>query len=179
MKILHIITPCLIAAVLVVGCDSNTPTEQPTDVIGSPAFSANQEWIRGELDPDNTIYVDCLGENVRFYGEAPFPYQWHRVTSASGVFNYHFQIRPATPNLPDFYGETASGKLYIYKYGGPINESFHSGPNESGTVIDKETYVAENKDRLLAEFGYHYTINANGDLTVDRVTPFNVVCRSK
>jgi len=178
MRILRIIAPCLIAAGLVVACDANTPTEQPIDV-GSRAFSASQEWIRDFMDPDNTVYVDCLEENVHFYGEAPFPYQWHRVASASGVFNYHLQIRPATPNLPDFYAETASGKLYIYKYGGPINESFHSGPNESGTFIDKETYVAENGDRLVGEFGYHYTINANGDLTVDRVTPAASTCINK
>ena len=101
------------------------------------------------------------------------------MTSASGNYTYNFQIRPATPNIPPFYGETESGKLYVYKNGGPIHESFHSGPNESGTFIDKETLVAENGDRLLAEFGYHYTINANGDLTVDRVTPFAVTCRDK
>jgi hypothetical protein len=101
------------------------------------------------------------------------------VTSASGGYNYHYRISPSTPNIPPFYGETESGKLYVYKNGGPIHESFHSGPNESGTFVDKETLVAENGDRLLGEWGYHYTINANGDLTVDRFTPFAFSCINK
>lgn len=177
MKILPIIVTCLVAAALVVGCDANTPTEQSYDAIGSPAFAADHNWIRDQFYVDNWVYVDCLGEEVHFHG--PVPYQWHRVMSASGVYNYHYLILPATPNIPPFYGETASGTVYIYKNGGPINEAFHSGPNESGTALDKETFVAANGDRLLGEFGYHYTINANGDLTIDRFTPFAMTCRPK
>jgi hypothetical protein len=176
MKTVRRIATCLIVAVLVVGCDANAPTEQSGDVIGSPAFSASQDWIRAQFWNDQTFYVDCLGEDVRFYGWVP--YQWHIVTSASGVYNFHLMIRPVTPNRPGIYGETASGKLYIFKYGGVFTYSFHSGPNESYTWLDKETYVAENGDRLSMEVGYLYTINANGDLTVERWTPYQFSCKS-
>jgi hypothetical protein len=113
----------------------------------------------------DVVFIDCLGENVRAFGEVPF--QYHEVTSTSGNFSYHLQVRPATPNGPPFFiqGQT-SGKLFRYKNGLPANESFHLGPGEVFTFVTVETYVAEDGDRLVGKHHSHVTVNANGELTV-------------
>jgi hypothetical protein len=146
----------------------------------SPTLStqASQSWVRSSFFFDNTGFVACLGENVRFFGEAPFRY--HEVTSGSGNFSFHLQLVPATPNTPPFFAVAqTSGKVYLYKNGGPINETFHLAAGQVHTVIDNETYVADNGDRLTVSLRAHMTVNANGVLTVSRTefTDFECVNR--
>ena len=160
-----------------IGCQDRAPTEVSDALVESPAFQADQDWIRDEIWIENTLFIECLGEEVRFFGLVPI--QWHQVTSPSGNYNYHFQYRPVTPNTPLFTAETASGAIYLYKNGGPINEAFHLGPGEVRTFISNETYVAENGDKLKGGFTFHLTVNANGDLKVLKLVPAEWVCIDK
>jgi len=154
-------------AFLIGGCQDSMPTEARSARAALPTFSAAQDWVRSSFTVDNIFFVDCLGEDVRFFGEVPF--QYHQVTSSSGNFSYHFQLRPQTPNIPPFFAQgQTSGKLYTYKNGGPSNESFHLGAGEVFTVVGNETYVAEDGDRLKGKARIHVTVNANGELIVSR-----------
>lgn len=180
-KSARVVITAICTAVFLGACaETPGPTEIPDDAIAAPVFSAaSQYWIRDFYMGDYYVYVDCLGEVVHYYG--PIYFQWHQVEAASGDYNYHFQIRPATPNIEPYYAEgTESGKLYIYKNGGPINESFHAAAGEVYTYIDFETYVAvDSKDKLKAKYSVHTTVNANGDLTVEVGKPWGHECISK
>lgn len=170
----------LVGAVIVtIGCQDRAPTEVPDKLVETLRFQADQDWIREEIWIENTLFIACLGEDVRFFGLVPV--QWHQVWSPSGNYSYHIQFRPVTPNTPVFTGETASGKIYLYKNGGPINDTFQSGPGEVRTFISNETYVAANGDRIIGGFTLHYTFNANGVLTVFKFTggPEEQTCKFK
>jgi len=153
--------------------------EQPPvapDQAPGPSFQAASEWTRASFSYDFPgVFVACRGETMHFYGEVP--YKMHEVTTASGGYNYFFQLSPATPASPPYYGvgET-SGKVYLYKNGGPLNESFHLAAGEVHTYLDRETYVAENGDRLSVDRTFHITTNANGQLTVDRFEDTGYQC---
>jgi hypothetical protein len=140
--------------------------------------SSAQSWERSSFFVDNVLFIDCLGENVRAFGEVLF--QYHEVTASSGNFSYHFQLRPATPNAPPFFiqGQT-SGKLFQLKNGLPGNESFHLGPGEVYSFGIVETYVAEDGDRVVGKLHLHLTVNANGDLTVSRMEEESFRCVEK
>jgi hypothetical protein len=149
------------------GCQDPVPTEAPSVKAVSPTASAAQNWERSSFFVDNVSFIDCLGENVRAFGEVQF--QYHEVTTSSGNFSYHFQLRPATPNGPAFFIQgLTSGKLFRYKNGLPGNESFHLGPGEVFTFVIVETFVAEDGDRVIGKVNQHLTVNANGELTVSR-----------
>jgi hypothetical protein len=165
-------------AFLAGGCQDPVSTEAPSVKAVSPTASAAQNWERSSFFVDNVIFIDCLGENVRAFGEVLF--QYHEVTTSSGNFSYHFQLRPATPNTPPFFvqGQT-SGKLFRYKNGLPANESFHLGPGEVFTFVTLETYVAEDGDRLVGSLRVHLTVNANGELTVSRLEEGPLECVEK
>ena len=154
-------------AILGGGCQDAVPTEAPSVKAVSPTASAAQSWERSSFFVDQVVFIDCLGENVRAFGEVQF--QYHEVTTSAGNFSYHFQLRPATPNGPAFFiqGQT-SGKLFRYKNGLPGNESFHLGPGEVSSFVTVETYVAEDGDRVVGKVRFHVTVNANGELTVSR-----------
>jgi hypothetical protein len=155
-------------AFLIGGCQDPVPTEAPSVKGAPPTVSAAQTWERSSFFVDDVLFVDCLGENARVFGEVPF--QYHEVTSSSGNFSYHFQLRPVTPNSPPFVvqGQT-SGKLFRAKHGIPGNESFHLGPGEVFTFVINEAYIAEDGDRLVGKLNLHTTVNANGELTVSRL----------
>ena len=162
---------------LVGSCQETVPTEERS-VNVVPSASATQSWERASFFVDQVVFIDCLGENVRAFGEVQF--QYHEVTTSAGNFSYHFQLRPATPNVPAFFiqGQT-SGKLFRYKNGLPGNESFHLGPGEVSSFVTVETYVAEDGDRVVGKVRFHVTINANGELTVSRMEPESFRCVEK
>jgi len=144
-----------------------------------PAFQATSNWTRASFFFDFPgLFVACRGENMHFYGEVP--YQWHEVGTASGGYNFFFQLSPATPVSPPYYGvgET-SGKVYLYKHGGPGNESFHLAAGEVHTYLDREVYVAENGDRLTVDRTFHTTTNANGQLTVNKFEDTGFQCTDR
>lgn len=164
-------------AVLAGGCQDQMPTEaRSVNVV--PAASATQTWERSSFFVDNIVSIDCLGENARAFGEVQF--QYHEVTTSSGSFSYHFQLRPVTPNGPSFFIQgLTSGKLYRYKNGLPGNESFHLGPNEVASFVIVEVFVAEDGDRVVGNVRFHVTVNAKGELTVSRTEPESFRCVEK
>jgi hypothetical protein len=112
---------------------------------------------------------------MHFYGEVP--YMMHEVTSGSGGYDYFFQLLPVTPNSPPYYavGET-SGEVFRNAFGFPINQSFHLAAGEVYTFLDHEAYVAANGDKLVLWVRVHLTINANGELVVERMDVFDFQC---
>jgi len=154
------------------------PTEAALVKPVAPTVRAAQHWERSSFFVDDVSFIDCLGENVRAFGEVLF--QYHEVITSSGNFSYHFQIRPTTPNGTPFFiqGQT-SGKLFQYKNGLPGNESFHLGPGEVATFVIVETYVAEDGDRVVGKVRFHVTANANGELTVSRTEEESFRCVEK
>lgn len=121
--------------------------------------------------------MPCLGEDVRFYG--PVTYQYHSVANSAGGFDYHLIYLPETPNDPPLVAEgQSSGKVFYFPDGHRINITFHMAAGEVETLIDeREIYTAkEDGSQLHLLNGFHVTVNANGDLTVDRGTPFSIEC---
>lgn len=150
---------------LLVACERQPAAPDPAL---RPSFQATSDWTRASFFFDFPgVFVACRGETMHFFGEVP--YQRHDVTSASGASSYFFQLSPETPNNPPYVavGES-SGKVYTYKNGGPGNESFHLAAGEVHTYLDRETYVAENGDKVIADRTFHITTNANGQLTVNK-----------
>lgn len=144
-----------------------------------PTFAATTDWSRGVMFLDFPgIPIACRGENHHFFGETP--YRQLEVTDASGGYHYRFQFAPVTPNDAPYLsvGET-SGQVFVYKNGLPINETLQLGPGEVYVYNDREMYVAENGDKLTVSLRIHVTVNANGDLVVDRATFEDFVCESK
>ena len=143
--------------------------------VSAPRFAATSDWTRSSFFFEITVPVPCRGTLVRFHGEIPF--MWHQVTTASGVYNYHYQIPPQTPFGPPYVGEEqGTGIVFLYKNGHPINESFHLAAGEIYQLNDRELYIAPNGDKLVAIFARHLTVNANGELVVDRMIPLGFEC---
>jgi len=165
-------------AFLTGGCQDPVATEAPSVSAVASTAGAAQTWERSSFFVDNVVFIDCLGENVRAFGEVLF--QYHEVTTSSGNFSYHFQFRPTTPNRTPFFiqGET-SGKLFRAKNGIPGNESYHLGPGEVVTFGIVETFVAEDGDRVVGKVNLHLTVNANGELTVSRMEGESFRCVEK
>jgi hypothetical protein len=165
---------------LLAGCagEPSAPTRETAsevDPTSAGALRAESAWERSSFTVDGVQPCACLGEDVRFFGEVSF--QYHEVTSGSGNFQFKWQAAPVTPNGPQFYvqGQT-SGKLFQYRNGAPLNQSVHVGPGEVESFIDYEIYVAEDGTKLYVIFSVHTTVNAKGELIVERIDPFSVEC---
>lgn len=143
--------------------------------VPAPRFQATSTVTRSSFFADNTLFISCLGQNVRFHGEVPFIQ--HEVTTTSGGSLFTIQFVAVTPVTPPFLAEAqVSGTVYVYKNGQPINQVFVVGPGEVTTIVDREIYVADNGDQLRVSFRLHLTVNANGDVTVDRSDAFEFQC---
>ena len=177
-RLVPVSIPALLGGTVLVitGCQDPVSTVDMSAELTRPLFSAEQNWERSSFDVDATVFVPCLGENVRFFGTVPF--QFHSVTTASGTFNYKLQFRPG-PVSPPFFGHAlTSGTLYRF-VNGPLNETFHAGAGEVLRFKVNETYISESGDRLEASAFVHVTTNANGDVTVQKVEPFAFTCVAK
>jgi hypothetical protein len=160
---------------LVLGCgkESLAPAIGPM-----PRFQATSTMTRGSFFQDVTVFIPCLAQDVRFHGEVPFAE--HQITSASGQTLFKIQLVPVTPVTPQFFADAlASGTTYIYKNGHPINQEFIVGPGQVFTNIDREVYQADDGDQLSLTLQSHLTVNANGDVTVDRTEFSDFQCSSK
>jgi hypothetical protein len=143
----------------------------------APNFQATSTWTRSSFFVDVTLSIPCLGENVRFHGEVPF--MLHEVTTPSGGSHSFLQLAPLTPVTPPYFAEgLTSGTVYRYHNGLPINQMFSAGPGEVITIHDREVYVADNGAELRVSFVRHLTVNANGDVIVDRAESSDFLCGS-
>lgn len=151
--------------------------QEPTAPSAAPApnFRATSTVTRASFFADNTLFIACLEEYVRFHGEVP--YVQHQVARPSGDSLFTIQFVPVTPVTPPFVAEAqTSGTVYVYKNGQPINQVFVVGPGQVITIVDREVYVADNGDQLRLSFRQHLTVNANGEVTVDRSDAFEFEC---
>jgi len=131
--------------------------------------------VRGTFFNTHTFYVDCLGEEVRFFGYVE--YTSHEVTTGSGNYQVHFHYGPKTPNSLPFIGEgQSSGTIFSIRYGVNVKAMVRSGPGEGQIVIEKEVYIAPDGRQLFVTNVVHITVNANGDLTVLNEEPFSITC---
>ena len=146
------------------------------DDVSPPTFAATTDWTRGSFFFDlPDVPIPCRGTHFRFHGEVP--YIRHDVTSASGVQNWFYQLLPVTPVGPPYYGEEQeTGIVFLYKNGGPINQSFHLAAGEVYSLTDREVYVAPNGDKIIVSATQHYTVNAIGELAVDRLVADGFQC---
>jgi hypothetical protein len=161
-------------AIAVVSCDS-TPVE-PLGVVDSaatPLFGANQVWVDDSFFADNLVYVECLGENIRFYGEVP--YRWHRVFNSSGGYNDLFRLAPSTPQQP-FLAEGMSSGVVWEARGSTDPGTYHAGPGEVIHASYNETYISPDGPTMKVYGGNHVTINANGEVTASRDSGFETEC---
>jgi hypothetical protein len=167
--------PSVFAIAIAAACSDTSPT-RPALRPAAPDASATESWTRVTFFNSHTFFVPCLAENVRFYGLVS--YQYHAVENSAGGFDYHLQYRPETPNDPPFVAEgQSSGKVFYFQNGHPINISFHAAAGQVMTFIDqREIYIASDGSQLHLLSGLHVTVNANGELTVDRTMPFSVEC---
>ena len=163
-------------------CRDNEPTAplSPSRQF-APAASlsgAVQGWERVTIFNDHTFFVPCMNEDMRFYGWVP--YQYHEVATPSGGFDFNLQYRPETPNSPVFVAEgLTSGKVFTYSNGRPVNVSFHLAAGEVQTVVSNELYVAADGSKLFGDSRFHYTVNANGELTGLTNVEYEITCGSK
>ena len=169
----------LAAVFVLAGCrnDSVISPRSPTLLVTSAGLDAAvQDWERRTIFNDHTFFVPCLNENVRIYGYVS--YQFHEVASPSGGYNFKIQYLPQNPGDPPFVAEgQTSGKVFYYNNGRPVNVSFHSAAGENQTVVVNEEYVAADKSKLIGDATFHYTVNANGDLTDLRDVAYSISCR--
>jgi hypothetical protein len=161
-------------ALAVVSCDA-IPVEPPgvDESAANPQFAANQTWVTGSFDVENFFFAECLGEELRFYGEVPF--KWHRVFNSSGGYNDLFIAVPASPNVP-FMAEGLSSGIVWETRGGADPETSHAGPGEVIRLTIAEAYISRDGINFTAYGGFHITINANGDVTASRDFVFEIRC---
>jgi hypothetical protein len=154
------------AIFLVAACQDPVSTDGPSRDVLTPSFSAAQNWDRGYFTRDVTAYVACLGQNVAFHVD--IPYAIHTVISQSGIVNIHMRYGSPNPNTPMTYGiAEVSGTVYEWR-GNPILYTMHLAKGEVHQYQDVETYVAENGDWIKLIKSFHVTVNANGEVAVER-----------
>jgi hypothetical protein len=160
----------LIAALTVNACgDTSGPTSRsalaPTR--GTVNASDNSTWTPSTVVTDVTYFVPCLGESLHLYGLTFI--EQHQTTSSSGNLQTHIHLLPQTPNLPPFTATGVStGRVFTYSNGHPINIIIILGPGQVFTAVDKELYHASDGTDLYFVGQIHFTVNANGVVTVNR-----------
>jgi len=173
---MRILALLVIFLFLIPACSDSPVTTEETALVPDvgPATDIS-EWERSSFWQDSHIYIPCLDETVNFVGEVL--YAWHTVATPSGGFNINYEILPYTPGAPTFLAiGDVSGKVYEYANGLAIHMTWHQVPGDVQTQTDREVYIAENGDRLHVRFTYHWTIDANGNLTVEKSTGFASEC---
>ena len=161
-------------ALAVVSCDA-IPVEPPgvDESAANPLFAANQVWVTGSFVVENFLYVECLGEEIRFFGEVPF--KWHRVFNSSGGYDDLFIFAPASANVP-FNAEGLSSGIVWETRGGADPATYHAGPGEVIHATIEETYISRAGTNFKVYGGFHVTINANGDVTSSKDFVFETQC---
>jgi len=155
------------------GCGD--PSAVPEFQASGSTGIAEQNFVRGTFFNTHTFYVDCLGEEVRFFGYVE--YTSHEVTTGSGNYQVHFHYGPKIPNSLPFIGEgQSSGTIFSIRYGVNVKAMVRSGPGEGQIVIEKEVYIAPDGRQLFVTNVVHITVNANGDLTILNEEAFSITC---
>jgi hypothetical protein len=162
---------------LLVACTDQEPVAPDANV--TPLFSATSTWTYASLFLD-FVYTDgvntCVGEGWHGYGEVP--YRMHEVSNGSGGYSYHIQFLPTTPWGPQYSltGLTSGTVWWLKNGGGLYNESFHINKGQVYRYKYHETYKSEDGDKLFNDGSMHLTVNANGELVVERLEYLGLRC---
>lgn len=164
----------LVACLPLFGCSGEIVAPEPVAVTQAAASSL---WTRGSFFLD--FYFGnpstCVGEVLHGVGEVP--YKVHEVLNGNGGYSYFFQILPVTPRGPQYsLTGVTTGTVWWYKNGLPSNESLHLGQGEVYRWKAHEMYESDEGGRLFFERVYHLTVNANGELVVERYENSGVLC---
>ncbi len=162
------IVPCVLVAALVIGCNEQSPLmEAEEETIATPLFAASGGWTEFEFPIDAIIFVPCAndgaGEDMHFLGTCRI--QEKVVETPSGNTNLNW--RPVS-----CYDYTVTGlvtnDVYTLRRDTFAKLNWNSGKGE--VWVQVEHFVMTNVDtgeRIDFPLLYHFTINANGELTAE------------
>jgi hypothetical protein len=137
----------------------------------SPTFAATTTWTEEVwvLDVDVPFGVTtCVGEPWHVHGRAP--YSVHEVSDGAGGYRYFVRFAPpARWEEPLSLTGLWTSRVWWLKNAEPeLTIEFAIGPGQVYTSLYHEMYETADRQRLYSEGRYHFTMNANGELTVDR-----------
>ena len=125
-----------------------------------------------ETDGSGELYVDCLGEVLAF--EEHYKIAYHEFETPSGTYHVvdNWTIHLTATGL-------TSGRVWYGRLPSPLQ--YNSGPGEVLQYAIRGVIKGVTPDTPnFAWTGYYKsTINANGDLTVERGSDFAATCRGK
>jgi hypothetical protein len=140
-------------ALVAVACgDSSTPVDPGQ---GAPLGKATVTMVDLEAD----FVHPCTGEAIHMTGR-------NKITVVETESGYSIHI-----SYPNWLGTAPDGTKYVYP--GATNESSHTSASgqTSFTSIDRQRFIGSGPEGTANDFlldvSYHYTINANGEVTVD------------
>lgn len=170
----------ILIPLLLIGCDREPVAP---DTLVAPDLAATSTWTRASLFLD-FVYANgvntCVGEAWHGYGEVP--YTFHEVANGAGGYSYTYRFLPVTPTTPQYsLTGLTSGTTWWYDNGLPYNESYHAGPGEVLQLKWHEGYHSDGSgtspiQRLFFDGVTHATVNADGELVVDRVEVTGARC---
>jgi len=170
-----LITVCVL---LVLGCQKEplvnevSPTTQGSERNGSAAQKAVSFSENFHLPVDFTAFSQCAGEELHFSGY--FHWNSHLTIDAQGGFHSVFI---ANDHDLGAVGLTTGIK---YREVGATTEIFNvkgTAPQE-GTVTVTLNYIGQGpNNNAINRFQFHYTINANGVITVEFVNSTTIRCQ--
>jgi len=157
------------------GCTGDAPTVPPDPAPDQPASAKDSPWINFSFFQDAVFPCECLGEDIRFYGEVFFRYM--EMSNEAGIYRYRFQAVPDTPNSPPFGAiGVDSGTYFDFRNHGPVMETYLDGPSEVHLVRQQELYVDADGRKLLASSRVTVVVNPDGELVVSAIEPFRITC---
>ena len=137
-----------------VGCSD--AAQAPTELTLPPAYARGGAEVMPnqviEVPLDNTIAIECAGEDVRFQGTLTF--RIHEVSTPSGVRVLHVTI-PASGSDVTATG-ASSGTMWTLARGASVQTIVQQdGETKVVNVSRNETYVAEDGSSLRLHHNLH------------------------
>jgi hypothetical protein len=160
----------LLGAFLTAGCrDAGTATgpAQATTSASRALLTGATVTPRDEvvLFLDNTLFIACANEDIRFFGDLVF---WNHFTeTASGIVAIHTTL-PGAPFTPPFLAVgQSSGTVWAFERNTvTITNVLRDGTGQVFHVSDPETYVSDEGDVLKLRSTFHLTVNPDHTLVI-------------
>jgi hypothetical protein len=114
---------------------------------------------------DNTLFIACANENIRFFGDVVF---WNHFTeTASGIVVIHTTL-PGAPFTPPFLAVgQSSGTVWAFERNTVTTTNvLRDGTGQVFHISDSETYVSDEGDVLKLRSTFHITVNPDHTLVI-------------
>jgi len=154
-----------LAVLVAVGCGDPPTTATTAD---SPSFTATHtEWVEVVDLAGLVVYVDCRGEDLEWSGTADVYYRATTNPSGNEVWQWKIDYATATPfavlgltsgDVWTMVGGEDTGGLIMKPQGTAYVEHWQAN----------ERYVNQDGDKLHGRLQYSLTINAAGEVQVER-----------